>query len=142
MTNECNRDNMELFVEALFSSSYEQGKASLRTEHPDLPDKYQYCCLGVATEVAIKAGIPEETKVDEYGDPYVDNVWENGYLPSSVREWLGIDSDNPLLDFLHGNTLRAASANDEYEQSFFQIGAAFRRTYLTSDIRSAEVAGD
>ena len=134
MGTACNVENMELFVDALFSGEYEQGKGALRQLTSDTPGKYQYCCLGVATDVAIKAGIPEQTTVDEDGNDYLDNMWENGYLPSQVQKWLGIDNDNPILDFRNGNMMRAGSANDDFGRSFPQIGDAFRRTYLTGEV--------
>src|SRR4029077_9525728 len=57
--------------------------------------KDEFCCLGVACDLAYKAGlisepISEETDSEQrywYGDAWA-------YLPSTVQDWLGLQTDN------------------------------------------------
>ncbi len=122
MTKPCNIENMKTFVNALYSGDYTQAKGSLRKETDD--GSYTYCCLGVATDLAIKDGIDTTVHV-MYG-----NIWGCGTLAPQVQEWLGIDNDNPMLDFSSEERMIATNANDAYGMDFYSIGSAFRRTYI------------
>jgi hypothetical protein len=132
MGKSCNIENMKMFVEALNWGSYEQTQGTLRDSNPDKPGDYRYCCLGVATDLAVKAGTSEKFEVKDGDYVVTRDVWGTGYMSEPVMEWLGIKDKNPMLDFGMGQRMLAAQANDAYHQDFTQIGAAFHNTYLSS----------
>lgn len=103
---------------ALRSGEYPQTKEALRR----LPEEIQqgghpaYCCLGVLTDLYIKAGNDEMVAGDEFlgaGDGEPASVWASveGSLALAVMEWAGLtDRDPELRPGLHGN---AVFLNDE-----------------------------
>ena len=75
-----NYDRMKLWVEALRSGEYQQGKTLLRVED-------NFCCLGVACEVAIKNGVNINViQTDRYFS-YNDATHS---LPQAAMEFFGI----------------------------------------------------
>jgi hypothetical protein len=79
-----NPDIKAQWVAALRSGEYIQGKGYLR-RRIGTTDSYAYCCLGVLTDLAIKAGVGS---VSLYGS----------YLSVSVRLWAGLPTCNPLVN--------------------------------------------
>lgn len=90
------------WVSALRSGEYQQGKMLLR------PTENTYCCLGVLCDIATKS--LDNTywgKSSEHGNGalFCPNEWdsddglisEDGELPHTVREWAGLDSENPKV---------------------------------------------
>jgi len=71
------------WVKALRSKKYKQGKSHLNKDG-------RYCCLGVACDLAVKAGVIEEGVIGSGGSIYYDGG--DGVLPDSVAEWLGLSS--------------------------------------------------
>jgi hypothetical protein len=98
---------------ALRSGDYKQGREALRR----LPEEIQsarpaYCCLGVLTDLWLKAGhdemVPDEYADADPDDPPMISVWANveGCLSRAVVEWAGLDSTDPeLKPGLHGNAV-------------------------------------
>lgn len=91
-------DNAKLWVEALESGQYKQGRGLLNQE---IDGVNQYCCLGVACEVYNKANPDKELCVEKINtqSPFneVFNVLydkESAFLPKIVQEWLGLKSIN------------------------------------------------
>lgn len=92
-------ENAKKWVEALRSGKYKQGYGCLAAIHTDLEGKKteEYCCLGVACEVAIENGLKIETFVTKgafheykaYG-----HKEESSVLPHQVIQWLGMASAN------------------------------------------------
>lgn len=70
------KEFFELWIKALRSGKYKQTKGTLEEEK--LPNKFYYCCLGVACVVAIE----NRKKVD---------YERKNYLPESMVKLLGID---------------------------------------------------
>lgn len=119
-----NKENVRRWVDALRSGEYKQGNGALCIYNPRA-DEFRFCCLGVATQEAIKAGVPgvslapleDMIDTDIYGNPRDEVVTrayvvecqsgkdcdglccgtEAEYLPDPVRKWLGFDSNNPGL---------------------------------------------
>ena len=88
---------------ALRSGEYKQGKEELLYETADGP---RYCCLGVLTDLYLKAGQPVEFEDD--GDSY--SVWNwDAVLAPPVRDWAGLGESNPYLT----PALAAAEINDD-----------------------------
>lgn len=83
---------VELWVEALRSGKYEQTQAYLA-------DRSGFCCLGVACELAVEAGIISpsfESGIHTNGvRRYENNV---SCLPPAVLNWLGLNSETGLFN--------------------------------------------
>ena len=97
-----NSDVKTLWLAALRSGEYEQGRAALR----DRDDKF--CCLGVLCELAAKAGVipparyDEEWKLHEYGTDMLDMGEDEKsmhVLPVAVQDWADIKSTGGFLEY-------------------------------------------
>lgn len=122
--------NMKLWVDALESGQYKQGSQLLRFND-------EYCCLGVACEVAIKHGVTIDTYQDSEG---IFNYNEDSeLLPGIVAKWLfkipeGSKVPNNIYiedtgEGLEGTYLSATSANDDSELDFSEIASLVREYY-------------
>jgi|SRR6185312_9407178 len=106
------------WCKALRSGEYVQAQGHMRTD-PDQNGKVGYCCLGVLTDLYLKAGNPETYKVPLL--PGSDlSVWNNGVLTEPVCEWAGLANSNPLLSKDEEIVTTAVGANDG-GSSFKQI---------------------
>lgn len=101
-------NNAKKWVEALRSGEYKQGKGALRNGD-------QFCCLGVACELAIKDGVKLNVELSENGITGYDLCI--GHLPTKVASWLNLNSSYGQYDedkYLTNN-------NDSGGMSFEQI---------------------
>lgn len=80
------------WIAALLSGDYEQGRSALRN------GRSEYCCLGVACDLAVKADIiPEPTP--GFIDPDFPSSYDWAYLgltafpPLPVYKWLNLDNE-------------------------------------------------
>ena len=108
-------DNARAWVDALRSGEYTQTKTHLQ-------DSKGYCCLGVACDLAVKAGIispgisvPGDDKV-VYADKGNKGVPEVYVLTNKVRDWLGLDTVNGAW-----NDIDTLSAMNDQGYTFEQI---------------------
>ena len=102
--------NAKKWVKALRSRKYKQITGRLKDVETN-----RFCCLGVACELAVKAGIvPAADRNGGYaGDLYS--------LPEDVRVWLGLAYTNGSYESKqHGNT-DLAEDNDARGKKFYQI---------------------
>lgn len=138
---EVNRANIQLWIEALESGHYQQGTGVLRRGD-------QYCCLGVACDLAVRAGVaqafepaPHEQKW-RYGAPG-EGIGEAAsiHLPPVVRDWLGLEDSSPLVvtsaawedgDMLILERNFLTTLND-HGSTFPYIAALIRATYLQEE---------
>lgn len=98
----------KLWVDALLSGDYKQGKDRLKE-----PKKAVYCCLGVAVAVAVKSGEVEGQFVN--GLFYHPDVspFERNTLCYPVNVWLGASSKaRDLTVFYEGKPTTLAHLND------------------------------
>lgn len=130
----CNVENMTAFVAALRSGEFKQGIGSLRQATES--GEFRYCCLGVATELALRAGVTVEL-----GNPYCTHddacsVWaHHGFLADEVAGWLGINSDNPTLPGDDDEEGHPASVwNDSMGATFDDIAGKFEARYLKATV--------
>ncbi len=92
------------WLAALRSGDYKQGSHQLVRND-------RYCCLGVACDLAVKAGVTSEWAGEDY--PYFGDLeeWEAdpigamdddraswAELPYNVRSWLGLPEGDPLVE--------------------------------------------
>lgn len=144
----CNKENMRTWVAALRSGDYTQGIGRLAVQvlGEDEEKTWTHCCLGVACELAVAAGVPmgvvEALRVGTRGElRYKKFSGQTSYLPRSVSEWLGISgsqSDNPWVAV----DLTAGRANDAEKWSYGQIADAIETFYGLKDDSAPEVTDD
>jgi hypothetical protein len=89
-----------LWLTDLRSGEFTQGKGMLRNTEDE------YCCLGVLCERAVREGIipPPVLKTyiedDDIPNRYAYGTGDDantGTLPQAVREWAGLEKNNPAL---------------------------------------------
>jgi len=101
---------IDLWIEALRSGEYRQTRLALR-------DGEGFCCLGVACEVAIKAGVPlVQAGEDGYSVPG-SGIINRAFLPQSVRAWLGLSTGNGRVSA----TQALSTLNDRDRRDFNYI---------------------
>ncbi len=76
-----NPDIKKLWVDALRSGEYPQGRYSLSKNG-------RYCCLGVLCDLAVKADVVPHPTPDEYG--YARYSGQKSGLPDEVIDWAGL----------------------------------------------------
>lgn len=136
-----NRENIRKWVDALRSGNYTQTNGALH-------DTGGYCCLGVACDVAYREGAIAVLPWDREGE---DN--NNSLLSHDVRDWLGVESTDPILfenahvtwnedctrttlaacdcdDSWAHDDIPASGANDDYNKTFDEIADLVEERYL------------
>lgn len=128
-----------LWLEALTSGEYEQGKGYLRIQGEEGKDSF--CCLGVLCDLAEKEGIttsePPAGTENSCGDvecdvcnshkPYLYNS-QSGALPRRVQEWSGVSGNGNLTKEVEGvNSL--VLLNDDAGYDFNQIAEVIREQF-------------
>lgn len=98
-----------LWIEALRSGKYRQGRGFLHSLNEE------YCCLGVLCALAEERGVSKRSDAIVLGGSVYAYDGRNSTLPSAVRQWAGLDRENPLA----GVTL--IYANDTLREDFNQI---------------------
>jgi hypothetical protein len=141
--NNVHRERIALLIEALESGRYTQGQGRLArriySEDLGVPLHVEYCCLGVACEVAIAHDAPNVIRID---DPHLivyrdtETGWEEGWsLPDSVAAWYDFEiSTGVILDVGQGLKRDLIFVNDDLGWSFGEIAAALRERFgITAD---------
>lgn len=136
-----NKENKRLWVAALRSGEFEQGKGAMCVTMSEKQGRIarffrlkpkitkKFCCLGVACEVAMRNGVYLNTRRNHKGE--VIEVLYNGIgwtLPTSVMKWLGVSSTNPIISN-NNNIIDAAHANDYLDWDFAKIADAIEEYY-------------
>jgi hypothetical protein len=103
-------DVKKLWIDALLSGEFEQGKHTLQTTDG------KYCCLGVLCEVYRRETGRGEWK--SHASPCgayfeVDGHKGRGVLPDPVMAWAGLREENPVID-----DVTLARWNDSRDASF------------------------
>lgn len=115
---------MLLWVEALESGVYPQGFGWLN-------DGGNFCCLGVACEVAIANGVSATRQTGHDHNPRVSYDAELSRLPASVTAWLGEQSSDIRVDVADcSQPASMVYLNDYLRWDFKAIAAALRSQYL------------
>lgn len=119
--------NAQLWVDALRSGDYKQGRYTLTEVRPD--GEFD-CCLGVACKVAIANGVSVETKQARHPSstttlhPFITYGGHQGALvPDSVAKWLGAASSRELASL--------APLNDSGSYNFSAIARHIERNAET-----------
>jgi hypothetical protein len=101
----------ELWCSELESGKWKQGTGRLACE---TDTGTEYCCLGVACELAVREGI-----IEAY-DGNACNLYSG--RPGKVREWLGLTG--PEGDY--GKGAKCLTSDNDSGQSFKEIAATIR----------------
>lgn len=121
-----NKERIQLWIDALRSGEFKQGKFENYIPDADssVPGTGSYCCLGVACAVA-----------ERNGAPILDVPWRtHGTLPAKVRAWFGIPDSNPYLGVDPGKGyLHATHVNDHLNWTFDQIADAVERRFIKEE---------
>ena len=88
LTPPLNPEIKELWCAALESGEYLQAKDRLRTETG-------FCCLGVLSDLAVKAGLQKwsyntDYGCEGYGIPEEDGFFTRGVLHKDIQNWAGL----------------------------------------------------
>lgn len=117
------------FVKALTSGEYPQGRLQLRTNDG------RYCCIGVLTDLAAKAGVVVWDDNLECGSARFrfGIIGENGYketcvMPKAVAEWAfekapDARGDVPFIDENGVQVDTMMAMNDTQDAGFVEIAA-------------------
>lgn len=137
---EPNKENIQLLVGALRSGEFQQCKGALARQAAD--GSRSYCCLGVATIIAMRNGVAVEENIPgtqdcctkcqssiRFSHPEAA-AGSTSSLIKPVQQFYGIDSADPVLRGDQGMTDRATRMNDHLGYDFAAIADAFERTYL------------
>lgn len=113
-------DNAKLWVEALRSGKYRQGKSSLR-------DGDKFCCLGVACDISElgKWGPASESPTARAYIAAGNTYGSESYLPAAVMDWLGLTTncgEHSCPDYPRTIPLTLAALNDN-GKTFEEIAA-------------------
>ncbi len=118
----CDQAQMLRFHDALLSGDYPQGTGLLLTAMGG------YCCLGVATDLAVKDGIGRWDQRSFTGD---NVTFESEILPWQVAARLGLVNDNRLILGWRddGEEVTGVWLNDE-GATFAEIAGRIKTMYL------------
>jgi hypothetical protein len=100
--------NAKKWVAALRSRKYKQTTGRLKDVSTN-----RFCCLGVACELAVRAGVIPSDDDGDYAGQY-------GTLPLAVQDWLGLASKRGDFD-KQGEVADLTELNDERGFKFYQI---------------------
>jgi hypothetical protein len=135
-----NEENMDKFLAALRSGDYQQARNQLESREGG------FCCLGVACNLAHKAGVVDREDT-QWGAIYYNGT--SGALPEEVGDWLGL----PETHRIHGTDsfdvpffksgfedrgteareYTAIGLNDGLEKSFVEIADAFEKEFTKEE---------
>jgi hypothetical protein len=111
ITPKINPKIKELWCAALESEEYLQAKGRLRTETG-------FCCLGVLSDLAVKAGVQEWIYSADDGDGYVIpneiGTPSRGLVHRDIQKWAGLtgpSADDPIVQ-IDNETHRLSALND------------------------------
>lgn len=116
------------WLAALRGGKYKQGQQVLHNT-----DDNTYCCLGVLCEVMGLRKIPRPIVIDNEkgisvnGVDYVHETSEEvlskneRVLPSSLASMLGNEGQNPMVEYVVGETRRSLAELNDHGWSFEQI---------------------
>ena len=102
--------NAKAWIAALKSGKYRQARRVL-TKLDEEGNVVGHCCLGVACELAVKAGVIPQGKPGD--DGYLIYDGEHFRLPHSVRSWLGLAGMEGELAHQPGDPTCLSSMNDK-----------------------------
>ena len=133
-----NKERVRLWVDALRSGEFKQGKFFLERIMSD--GSHEFCCLGVACRVAMAHGLElgiAEIPSKAFSYTVLAFKGEQGIsdacLPSIVAWWFGLSSNEPVVFHDDGTTDALITLNDDKEWDFNQIADILEANFLADD---------
>lgn len=102
----------KMWVEALRSGKYAQGKGRLRGNGNN------YCCLGVLCDLAVNDGVCKWIKTAYYYS--IDDKYASNSLPPVVQSWAGLEESDPRVA-VGQEVFTLIQLNDSYALGFDKI---------------------
>lgn len=109
-----NKEVKKLWIAALRSGKYDQGKHSLKK-------KDDFCCLGVLCDIS---EVNCWSKITKDGLFAYDN--DTAVLPKSVIDWAGLEDRVPSVEYC-GKQYNLVELNDEAGLTFEEIADIIER---------------
>lgn len=132
------------WTKALRSGEYPQCVGTLHNESG-------YCCLGVETDLAIKAGMADGKWVGDeiVGSNYSflrfgrdENLYESSSMPDTVAEYVGLIHTNPQITILFkDDSLIYTDPGGRYDYEFSDGKKAFDATERFSKLPGCKLPG-
>lgn len=122
--NKMNPEVKALWLEALESGEYKQCKGKLT--HVAEDGSKSHCCLGVLSELGVRAGVLSSKTYPEANRLYYGDYEESATVPPEVMKWADLSSCNPDVVFKDDGRVALAHLNDEVELTFPEIAALIR----------------
>jgi hypothetical protein len=110
-----NPEAKKAWVDALLSGEYKQTKGRLKAR-----DRRAFCCLGVATDVAIQHGHVLSAKWYNGCFNSIDEGDESTFMPITVMEWLDSSNNDPEV-YYQGRLVALSTLNDIHKLDFEMI---------------------
>lgn len=119
--------NARAWLDELESGRYRQGQSRLRTGD-------SFCCLGVACQMAVGAGVippPERGEDPDAGALVYTYAGERFFLPAEVQAWLGMRTRQGFLSSLAqepGDESASLANMNDAGATFAEIAAVARES--------------
>lgn len=120
MSTTVNREVCKIWIKALRSGIYKQGKNYLCK-------KNKYCCIGVLCEIAHENGVGKKT-IDDEGIAYYDEL--SSHLPPSVAQYLGVLSTDNIVCGAYGSLI---NLNDVQNKTFEEIADIIEKHFILEE---------
>lgn len=111
-------ENAKDWVEALRTANYQQGKGVLHQEE-------KFCCLGVACDLAVRAGVIPPPIVNESG--VYSYQYEQFTLTEDVMEWLGLNSQVGVYAQSEFGAVYSLANDNDKGKTFLEIADTIER---------------
>lgn len=113
----------KLWIDALRSEKYKQGKGGLRNNFNE------FCCLGVLCDLYSKEQGARWRQTSLRHDKVFRIQRQTGVLPNKVAEWAGIGSNDGLFKYKNDKEDSRISLNDIELKSFKQIARVIEKYF-------------
>ncbi len=116
-----NKTIKEIWIQALESGEYEQGKGLLRE------DEDRYCCLGVLCDLYSKIHPSTQWQLGDNGTWYF--LDEEATLPKKVMKWAGLESSAGEYDLESSKKHPWLTEDNDNGKSFKEIAEIIREKF-------------
>lgn len=117
---------MKLWVDALRSGKYKQGRLVLKSENNE------YCCLGVLCDVYAKTQKKKGFQLGDGNISFIKDIHSDekctAGLPNQVRKWSGIKDTLGRFQNIQQQSLYMLNDSEQY--TFEQIADVIEQNYM------------
>lgn len=131
MNNTPNLPRIQQWIEALESGEFTQGVGMLA--YQDHNGDIRYCCLGVVSELCIRAEGLDEKHLEPARNPWSTDSYayfgERFGFTEEVAEWLGLSPEQHDLEVVIDGKRGSVIAHNDIGRTFTEIAAALREYF-------------